>query len=44
MVMALQVETCSMISHINNYVKFYFVIEGFSLALCVYKCIVCGSS
>lgn len=31
--MALQVETCSMFSHINNYVKFYVVIEGFSPAL-----------
>jgi len=44
MVMAVQVETCSMFSHINNYVKFYNVIDDFSSALFVYKCTVCGSS
>jgi len=44
MVVALQVETCSMFSNINNYVKFYVVIECFSPVLYVYKCTVCGSS
>jgi len=42
--MALQVETCSVVSHINNYGKCYIVIECFSPALYVYKCTVCGSS
>jgi hypothetical protein len=44
MVMALKGETCSMVSHINNYVKFYVVIEGFSPALYVHKGTVCSSS
>ena len=44
MVVVLQVETYSMFSSTNNYVKFYVVIECFSPDFYVYKCTVCNSS